>query len=131
MILLLLIAHGTKAQYYKAVKGAVVEFDTAVVISIETYRKEGIKLDLSDQIIKSQDEEIQLLRGLVQLKSNTLALKEELLNSANNLLSQRDNTIKNLRNVVISYKPPLTWWQRNNKYIGFGVGLAFGVVIAK
>ena len=124
MILLLLFAQSTKAQYYLATKGATVSFDTAVVISLETYRKEGIKLDLADQLIKQQSKEIEGLKELLTLKDNNIKLKESLIESAQNLLESKNATISKLGTVtkdfVISYKPPLSWWQRNK---GFFIGV--------
>lgn len=132
MIILLLIAQNTKAQYYLAIKGAKVTFDTAVVISLETYRKENIKLDLADILIKQQGKEIQGLKELIILKDNNLKLKDVLLESTNNLLSQKQQTIdqlgKQTKDFVTSYKPPLTWWQRNKGYFTFASGIAIGVL---
>ena len=132
MIILLLFAHGTKAQYYLAIKGAKVTFDTAVVISLETYRKENIKLDLADALIKQQGKEIEGLKELLVLKDSNLKLKDILLESTNNLLDQKNQTIdqlgKQTKDFVTSYKPPLNWWQRNKGYFTFAGGVAIGVL---
>ncbi len=125
IVLLLLSAQTSKAQYSLMTKGQLCPFDTAVAIRIDTYRLETRKLNLGDTIINNLKQQLALNTKTIQELDTQIYLRNEMLKIKDQQIADKDKTIELLA-ISFYIKPEESWFKRNQKVIYFIGGTVLG-----
>lgn len=114
ILLAVLISNTVDAQYQKLLRGQPSPFDTGVVIRIDRYRAEGLKLKLYPVLVDSLNLEIgslhkEIILGdsvnrLLIFQNHVLAKSVDRKDSVNHILNKNFNTLYNQ-----TEKP---WWKK-------------------
>lgn len=129
---LLLSALTSEAQYQLARRGYVVQFDSAVVVNLPTYRAESQMIRLTDSLLLQYKQQVRTFDAIQQASDKritdlqaTIALQKTMLQDKEKVSQEISKGLQEIKAGL----PKQRWFE--NPYLLGGVGVIVGVLIAK